>query len=57
MWDGAGLAAGDVLSEVNRRKVTNLDSWQRALEKAASEPTLLLKVQRGDSTRYLAVER
>jgi hypothetical protein len=37
--------------------VTDLDSWRRALEKAASEPTLLLRVQRGDSTRYLAVER
>ena len=53
----AGITAGDLISEVNRRKVTNLSTWKQAVEKAASEPTLLLRIQRGETTRLLAVER
>jgi serine protease Do len=53
----AGIQAGDVVSELNRRKVTNLETWRQAAEKSADEKSLLLKIQRGQTTRYLAVER
>ncbi|MFL5320342.1 MAG: trypsin-like peptidase domain-containing protein [Myxococcaceae bacterium] len=53
----AGIQAGDVVTELNRHKVTNLDTWRQAADKSAQEQSLLLKIQRGESTRYLAVER
>ncbi|MDW8353864.1 MAG: DegQ family serine endoprotease [Bryobacterales bacterium] len=51
----AGLRRGDVIQEVNRRPVTNVASFERAVRQAGSEPVLLL-INRGGNTHFLVVE-
>ncbi|MCL6507675.1 MAG: Do family serine endopeptidase [Bryobacteraceae bacterium] len=51
----AGLRRGDVIQEVNRRPVTNVASFERAVRQAGSDPVLLL-INRGGNTHFLVVE-
>jgi hypothetical protein len=39
---------------VNRKPVTNVEEFERAVEQSKSKPTLLL-VNRGGATRFLVV--
>jgi serine protease Do len=50
----AGLARGDVIEEVNRQPVTSVDQYNRAV-KAANGQEVLLLVNRGGHTQYLAI--
>jgi len=52
----AGIAAGDIVSEVNRRKVTDVKTFRAALEAAGQGQEALLRVQHADTVRYLAVK-
>jgi S1-C subfamily serine protease len=45
-----------VIQEVNRRPVTNVSEFQRAVRQAGREPVLLL-VNRGGDTLYVVVEQ
>ncbi|KFA91555.1 trypsin-like peptidase domain-containing protein [Archangium violaceum] len=51
----AGLRTGDVVLEVNRRKVKDVAAVRGALEKGASA-SVLLRVQRGDVQQYVALK-
>ncbi len=51
----AGLRRGDVILEVNRKKVDRAKELQAALEGQTDHATLLL--QRGQSTMYVVLER
>ncbi len=51
----AGLRRGDVIQEVNRRPVTNVAAFERAVRQAGSDPVLLL-INRGGNTHFLVVE-
>jgi serine protease Do len=51
----AGLASGDVIQEVDRARVGTVGDFQRAVSRAPGH-TVLLLVNRGGSTRYVAVE-
>lgn len=51
----AGLRRGDVVQEVNRRKVTNLTSFERELRAAGSDGVVLL-INRGGSTMFVAIQ-
>jgi serine protease Do len=51
----AGLQPGDVIQEVNRRPISNVRGFERALREAGSGPVLLL-VNRGGTTTYLAIQ-
>jgi Do/DeqQ family serine protease len=51
----AGLRPGDVITEIDRKPVTNPDALRAAL-KDGSKPALLL-VQRGQATVYLTIDR
>jgi serine protease Do len=51
----AGLRAGDVITEVDRKPVTNPDALRAAL-KDGTKPALLL-VQRGAATVYVTIAR
>jgi S1-C subfamily serine protease len=44
-----------VIQEVNRRPVTNVAAFERAVRQAGSDPVLLL-VNRGGNTQFLVVE-
>lgn len=51
----AGLRRGDVIQEVNRKPITSIAEFERAIRQAGREPVLLL-VNRGGSTLFLTVE-
>ena len=44
--EAAGLRPHDIIMEVDRRPVKNLDGWRRALDRAAGEKITLLLVKR-----------
>jgi serine protease Do len=52
----AGLRRGDVIKEVQRQGIQNLSDYNRALEKAKQDKTLLFLVKRGRGTLYVVLE-
>ncbi|MGH7925905.1 MAG: DegQ family serine endoprotease [Candidatus Binatus sp.] len=54
--DEAGLRARDVIIEVNRAAVKNVDAYQSALKTSAKGKSVLLLIRRGDSTVYVPVK-
>lgn len=52
----AGIRRGDIITEVNREKVNNLQDFQEMLEKVNAEDTVLFLIKRGGSTIYVAVK-
>nr|WP_082282919.1 trypsin-like peptidase domain-containing protein [Myxococcus hansupus] len=55
--DSAGLRAGDVVTEVNRRRVKDAAGVRAALSKGSAGASILLRVKRGDALQYIAVAR
>jgi serine protease Do len=53
----AGIKTGDIINEVNRVKVQDLQSFRVAVESTEADQDLLVRFQRGDSNRYVAVRR
>ena len=51
----AGLQPGDLISEVNRTAIKNLNDYQQALKKAKSGENLLLLVKRGSGALYVVL--
>ena len=51
----AGLQSGDIIEEVDRGRVTNVDEFERALRRASGSNVLLL-VNHGGNVRYIAIE-
>jgi serine protease Do len=51
----AGVVAGDVLTEVNRRRVKDVAGLRAALERGGAGANVLLRVQRGDTQQYIAL--
>ncbi len=50
----SGLREGDIIVGANRRRVTNIDEFSRALEQSDSK--ILLRVVRGRSSFYLVIK-
>jgi len=53
--DDAGLQSGDVIQEVDHQAITNTADFDRAVRRSPGR-TLLILVNRGGVTRYLAIE-
>ena len=51
----AGLRRGDVITEVNRKPVANISDLANGVRQSAGQ-TVLLLVQRGGGTRFIAIE-
>ena len=51
----AGLQPGDLISEVNRTAVKNLNDYQRALKQVKNGENLLLLVKRGTGALYVVL--
>jgi serine protease Do len=51
----AGLRERDVIVEVDRRPVKDIDGWRRAIARAAIDKVTLLLVRRGDATVFMTV--
>jgi serine protease Do len=52
----AGLRRRDVIKEVHRHSIQNLDDYNRAIEKAKEDKALLFLVKRGRGTLYVVLE-
>ena len=53
--DEAGIRRGDIIQEINRWPIKDMDDYQKALREAKDKKSLLLLVRRGDNTIYLAL--
>ncbi|MFQ6043086.1 MAG: trypsin-like peptidase domain-containing protein [Candidatus Poribacteria bacterium] len=53
--DDEGIKVGDVVREVNRVKIENLDDYNREIGKVAEGEDILLLIQRGDNTHYVVL--
>jgi serine protease Do len=51
----AGIQTGDVIQEVNRKPVKNVDDFTQKVEKAKDRDTVLLLIQRGQNNLFAAV--
>ena len=54
--DEAGLRRGDVIVEVNQKKLDNLRDYRAALGRVGSADSLLLLVRRGGNVLYVALK-
>jgi serine protease Do len=52
----AGLRRGDVVVEVNRKKIGNADEFQKIVNQAKPNENLLFLVERGGTTLFLALK-
>lgn len=55
--EDAGLRAGDVILEANRKAVKSVEAFKDAVGKAKPGESLLFLVRRGDATIFLALKR
>jgi serine protease Do len=51
----AGLQQGDVIQEVNHQPVTTSQEFRRAMSSVQKDSPVLLLVNRGGNTAYLAI--
>jgi serine protease Do len=54
--DEAGLRARDVIIEVNRAAVKDVDAYQSAVKASAKGKSVLLLIRRGDATVYVPIK-
>ncbi len=54
--DDAGLKAGDVIKEVNRKSVKDVNDYQEYMGKIKSGPPVLLLIKRGGRTFYVSIK-
>jgi serine protease Do len=54
--DEAGMSRGDVILEVNRQKVTNLQDFRTVLSRPTDAKSVLFLIRQGDSTVYVALQ-
>jgi len=52
----AGLRQGDLIKEVNRGPIQNLDDYTRMTEKAKKGESVVLLIERGVSTFYVVLK-
>ena len=53
--DEGGMGRGDLILEVNRQQVTNVQDFQAALGHSADGKSVLLLIRRGDNTVYVGL--
>ncbi len=52
----AGLRAGDIVLEINKKQIRNLDDYRKAVDSLKQGQTALLLVKRGKNTIYSALK-
>ena len=53
--DDAGIQRGDVIQEVNRKPVNDVEDFSRKIEQTKSQDSVLLLIQRGQNSLFAAV--
>ncbi len=51
----AGISPGDLIIEIDKKQITNLDEYNAAIDGMKSGGTALFLVKRGDNTIYVAI--
>nr|NIO05967.1 PDZ domain-containing protein [Pseudomonadota bacterium]NIS72044.1 PDZ domain-containing protein [Pseudomonadota bacterium] len=51
----AGLRRGDVIQEVNRKPVENVEDFGRAIEEARGQKSILFLIRRGEGSLFVTV--
>jgi serine protease Do len=51
----AGMRRGDVVQEVNRKPVENVEDFGQAIEEAKSQESILFLIRRGESSLFVTV--
>jgi len=54
--DEAGVRKGDVIKELNRKPVRNMDDFLREIKKAKPDENILLFIRRGEDTLFLVLK-
>jgi serine protease Do len=52
----AGVRQGDIILEVNRQPIRHVHDYAKVIEQA-TDTTILLLIERGETTRYVALQR
>ena len=52
----AGIERGDILLEINRKKIESLADYKQALQEAQEKNSVLLLIKRDDNTRFVVIE-
>ncbi len=52
----AGLSPGDIILEINRKQIKNLDEYRKALDSVKTGQTALFLVKRNKNTLYIALK-
>jgi len=52
----AGLAVGDIIKEINRKPVRNLDDYRKMMKDVKKNDTILLLIKRGETTLFVPVK-
>lgn len=55
--DEAGLQAGDIIREINRKPIRDVSDYRKAVESTAQSKSVLFLVQRQDNTMFLALRK
>ncbi|RLB16010.1 MAG: peptidase [Deltaproteobacteria bacterium] len=53
----AGLRPGDIIKEVDRKEIKDLDDYQRAMQKATKSGSVLFLIKRGDGTLFVVLKQ
>lgn len=54
--DEAGLREGDMILELNKKRVKNLDDYRQSMRELEKGSPVLMLVKRGDNTIYVAIK-
>jgi serine protease Do len=52
----AGIERGDILLEINRKKIESLADYKQALQEAQEKNSVLLLIKRDNNTRFVVIE-
>ncbi|MDA8338426.1 MAG: PDZ domain-containing protein, partial [Nitrospiraceae bacterium] len=52
----AGIQAGDVIKEVNRKTIRNMKDYENVMEKTGKDRHVLLLIKRGGQTFYVSIK-
>jgi serine protease Do len=52
----AGLRRGDVILEVNRKEITNTDTFEKQVNEAKPGSNILFLIRRGENNLFLALQ-
>ncbi len=54
--ENAGLEPGDVIMEINKNKIANIDNYKKSMDSISPGQNVLFLIQRGSNTIYVALK-